>query len=113
MTSEQQTPDRSFGQAVILHFTVFCVLLIPSQHLSGLGGVQRKLAFQFFQGGEFGFRPQEPDRHHFHFLPVNVPRLAEQMRFQQQFPPLPSTVGRTPRLATPPYSAPFTRARTA
>ena len=98
MTSEQQTPDRSFGQAVILHFTVFCVLLIPSQHLSGLGGVQRKLAFQFFQGGEFGFRPQEPDRHHFHFLPVNVPRLA---------------VGRTPRLATPPYSAPFTRARTA
>lgn len=56
MTSEQQTPDRSFGQAVILHFTVFCVLLIPSQHLSGLGGVQRKLAFQFFQGGEFGFR---------------------------------------------------------
>lgn len=58
MTSEQQTPDRSFGQAVILHFTVFCVLLIPSQHLSGLGGVQRKLAFQFFQGGEFGFRPR-------------------------------------------------------
>lgn len=53
MTSEQQTPDRSFGQAVILHFTVFCVLLTPFQHFSGMGGVPGKLAFQFFQRGEF------------------------------------------------------------
>lgn len=113
MTSEQQTPDRSFGQAVILHFTVFCVLLTPFQHFSGMGGVPGKLVFQFFQRGEFGLRPQEPDRLHFHFLPVNVPRRPNKCVSSNSSPASPSTVGRTPRLATPPYSAPFTRARTA
>lgn len=57
MTFEQQTPDRPSGQAVILHFTVFCVLLPLLQHFRGMGGIPGKLAFQFFQRGEFDFRP--------------------------------------------------------
>ena len=53
MTFEQQTPDRPSGQAVILHFTVFCVLLPLLQRFRGMGGIPGKLAFQFFQRGEF------------------------------------------------------------
>lgn len=57
MTFEQQTPDRPSGQAVILHFPVFCVLLTTLQHFFCMGGITGKLAFQFFQRGEFDFRP--------------------------------------------------------
>ena len=51
MTFEQQTPDRPSGQAVILHFTVFCVLLPLLQRFRGMSGIPGKLAFQFFQRG--------------------------------------------------------------
>ncbi len=64
MTCEHKTPDRPRGQADILHFTVFCVLLCPFQHFRGLPGIQRKLAFQGVQRREFGFRPQKPYGRH-------------------------------------------------
>ena len=51
MTFEQQTPDRPSGQAVILHFTVFCVLLPLLQRFRGMGGIPGKLAFQFSKEG--------------------------------------------------------------
>lgn len=48
MTFEQQTPDRPSGQAVILHFTVFCVLLPLLQRFRGMGGIPGKLIWNLY-----------------------------------------------------------------